>query len=167
MVLSLLLLVVALLVSSHVQAEEGSLFLVVRNRTNDTEGDCVYQGTTYNLSNNSRCQCITEEGSHSLLHYQDRIETCMTSDLTSTLDICSTLELDDSMYQIEVQSVNTSSTSSRIYKNIGELCERVERVREALSRFESLLTRTLVCVYLSTCKEKTKCLVSSSSPSPS
>lgn len=153
-----LLLILVFLLSFALIYSQEPLLLSIRKVTNDTRNVSYNRGTTYISSNNSRCQCIVREGDQSLLQYQDRTDMCLSSNLTDTLDICASLLFNDNLtYTIEPR---VASSSNFTYSDIGELCAAVDKVRRDLSVFESLLARTVVCVYLGTCDDKNKCLVS-------
>lgn len=165
--------ILIVLFSCQIVAQNGPLFLVATKTDTQQGDDSLYEATTYtqveSSDYNHQCECQVHMSENTLsyqgLDYNSRVELCNSSD-TTFLDFCSSLLFqtengDNYTYNIRVQTAVEDITNTMgIYDNREELCEVAENIRDALQKFESILERTLVCVYLKACENKTTCLVS-------
>lgn len=165
--------VLIVLFSCQIVAQNDPLFLVATKSDTQQGDDAVYQATTYTQVESSEsdpiCECEVHMSENTLsyqgLDNNSRVELCNSSN-TTFLDFCSNLLFqaengNNYTYNIRVQTaVEDSTDATGVYNNREELCREAESIRDKLQNFESILKRTLVCVYLKACENKTTCLVS-------
>ena len=165
--------VLIVLFSCQIVAQNDPLFLVATKSDTQQGDDALYQPTTYTQVESSEyshnCDCEVHMSENTLsyqgLDYNSRVELCNSSN-TTFLDFCSSLLFqaesgNNFTYNIKVQTAVEDSTGTiGVYNNREELCRDAENIRNKLQMFESILKRTLVCVYLKACENKTTCLVS-------
>lgn len=141
-----------LIYAGSLMAQDSFLYLVVNRDTELSDDNSFYEGTVYNETGRP-CECVSTKVDTTRVDLNN--ETCSSG---NPLDFCSKIYFEgDGVYNISVSFTN--DTSDGIY-TCETLLSTMEKIRERLRVFELLMARTLVCVYLQSCDNKTRCLVS-------
>ena len=138
------------------------LFLVISNSSEIAKPTQA----RYVSSEQMQCGCEITESSALMglpAAFQERVNTCNERPEDYGIGVCTSVfaNFSSGPYNVTLATTNQTDMDQPLtFASRRELCEKMETVRNELLLFQSLLDRTLVCVFTLTCENKTSCLVS-------